>query len=88
MINFCRDLWVKRAHYLAPVMALARGKKKNGPIVWTDEAITAFEAIKKIVAEDAMLHYPDFEKEFDIHTDSRNYQMGTVISQGGRLVAY
>ena len=33
MVNFYRDLWPKRAHYLAPIMALTAGKKKNGPIV-------------------------------------------------------
>ena len=35
-----------------------------------------------------MLRYPDFGKEFEIHIDSSNYQMGSVISQGGRPVAY
>ena len=29
-----------------------------------------------------------FNKEFEIHTDSSNYQMGAVISQNGRPVAY
>ena len=88
MVNFYRDLWPKRAHYLALIMALTAGKKKNGPIIWTQEAIDSFEKIKTIIAEDAMLHYPDFNKEFEIHTDSSNYQMGAVISQGGRPVAY
>ena len=88
MVNFYRDLRSKRAHYLAPIMAFTKGKKKNSPIVWTEEEIKAFEDIKKIIAEDAMIHYPDFGKEFEIHTDSSNYQMGAVISQGGRPVAY
>ena len=35
-----------------------------------------------------MPHYPDLGKEFNIHTDSSNYQMGTRISQGGKPVAY
>ena len=34
-----------------------------------------------------MLYYPDFNKKFEIHTDSSNYQMGAIISQGGRPVA-
>ena len=87
MINFYRDLWKKRAHHLAPVMELTQNKKK-GPITWTEEANKSFEDIKKIVAEDAMLHYPDFNKPFDIHTDSSEYQMGAIISQNGRPVAY
>ena len=88
MVNFYHDFWPKRAYYLAPIMALTKGKKKNGPIVWTEEAIESFEKIKTIIAEDAILHCPDFGKEFEIHTDSSNYQMGAVISQGGRPVAY
>ena len=88
MVNFYRDLWPKHAHYLAPILALTKGKKKNRPIVWTQEAIDAFEKIKTIIAEDAMFHYPEFNKEFEIYTDSSNYQMGAVISQDGRLVAY
>ena len=70
MVNFYRDLWPKRAHYLAPIMALTKGKKKNGSIVWTEEAIESFEKILKIIAEDPMLHYPDIGKEFEIHTVS------------------
>ena len=62
MVTFYRDLWAKQSHYIAPIMALARRKKKNDPIVWTEEAIKAFEAIKTIIAEDAILYYPDFGK--------------------------
>ena len=69
-------------------MALTKGKKKNGSITWTEKVIKAFENIKEIIAEDAILHYPDFNKVFEIHTDSSNYQMGAVISQGGRPIAY
>ena len=81
IVNFYCDLWPKSAHYFAPIMALTQGKKKNGPVVWTQEAIDSFEKIKTIIADDAMLHYPDFNKELEIHTDSSNYQMGVVISQ-------
>ena len=41
-----------------------------------------------MVQQDALLHYPDFNKPFDIHIDSSEYQMGAVISQGGRPIAY
>ena len=64
MVNFYRDLWAKRAYYLAPIMALTKGKKTNGPIVCIAEVIKAFEAIKEIILENAMLHYPDFGNEF------------------------
>ena len=87
MINFYSDLWEKRAHYLVPINTLTRNKKK-GLIIWSSEAEKVFEDIKKIVAEDAMLHYPDFNQAFEIHTDSSDYQMGVIISQKGRPVAF
>lgn len=86
MIIFYQDLLEIRAHHLAPVMELTKIKK--GPIVWSEEANTAFEAIKKIVAEDAMLHYPNCNQPFRIHTDASDYQMGAIISQNGRPVAF
>ena len=35
-----------------------------------------------------MLHYSDFNKEFKIHADISNYQMGAIISQEGRPMVY
>ena len=86
MINFYRDLWPKRAHNLAPLTALI--DKKKGALNWNTEAEQAFENIKTMIQQDALLHYPDFNKPFDIHTDSSEYQMGAVISQNGRPIAY
>ena len=48
----------------------------------------AFDWIKRIYAKDVMLNCSDFNKHFDIHTDSSEYQMETVISQNRRPVAY
>ena len=62
--------------------------KKKGALEWNPEAEKAFENIKIMVQQDALLHYPNFNKPFDIHTDSSEYQMGAVISQDGRPIAY
>ena len=35
-----------------------------------------------------MLYYSDFNNVFDIHIDSSEYQMRTIISRNGRSVAY
>lgn len=40
------------------------------------------------MAKDAVLRYPDLHKPFELHTDSSKYQMGAIIGQNGRLVAY
>ena len=45
-------------------------------------------------AEDTTLFYPDFNKTFDAHTDfnvhtnASEYQLGVIISQEGRPIAY
>lgn len=44
------------------------------------EQIKAFADIKKIVAKETLLIYPNFIILFDIHTDSSNKQISAVIS--------
>ena len=52
------------------------------------ESKYGFRSYEKLCIEDAMLYYPRFDEEFEIHTNIINYQMGAIISQKGRLVAY
>ena len=87
MINFYRDTWEKRTHITAPMTKMIQGRHK-GPLNWTPEAKQAFERAKEMCSEDALLYYPNFNRRFDIHTDSSQYQMGAVISQDNKPVAY
>ena len=43
---------------------------------------------KRIIAKEVMLAYPDFTKPFVIHTDASHYQLGAVVSQDGKPIAF
>ena len=44
--------------------------------------------MKRIIARDVLLAYPDFSKKFELFTDSSDKQLGAVITQDGRPIAY
>ena len=63
---------------LEPISKMS-GKKAK--FVWGREQQSAFKEIKKMVAEDVMLAFPDFKKPVVVHTDTSEYQLGAIISQ-------
>ena len=44
-----------------------------------------FYEIKRIVAYDNLLIYTDFNETFKMHTDTRKFQLGAVISKKTNL---
>ena len=44
--------------------------------------------MKRIIARDTLLAYPDFTKKFTIYTDTSNFQLGAVIMQEGQPLAF
>ena len=44
--------------------------------------------MKKILSKETLLLYPDFNKPFEIHTDASNTQLGAVVSQNGKPIAF
>ena len=44
--------------------------------------------MKRIMARETLLAYPDFNKEFHIYTDASKVQLGAVIVQDGRPIAF
>jgi hypothetical protein len=84
MVNYYRDMWIRRSHILAP---LAKLTSKTTPWKWGEEEQNAFDTMKKVMSRETLLTYPDFNKEFVIHTDASHAQLGAVISQDGRQTA-
>ncbi len=65
----------------------AKGTKKV-PLHWDEVHQRAFNHIKATIAKDVVLVYPDYSKVFDIYTDASSKQLGAVISQDNRPIAF
>ena len=87
MVQYYRDLWPKRSHILQPFTAISSGKKGTR-IQWTPELEDAFNKVKQMICKETLLTYPDWSKPFDIHTDASDYQLGAVISQENKPIAF
>ena len=85
MINYYRDMWAKRSEVFAP---LARLTSKEVKWEWTNREQVAFEKAKTILSKEALLAFPDFSKVFHIHTDASDVQLGAVISQDDKPIAF
>ena len=55
---------------------------------WQDIHQQAFKDMKKIIASETLLAYPNFSKPFEIYTDASHTQLGAVVSQEGKPIAF
>ena len=85
IINYYLNMWIRRSDVLALLTALT---SKTAKWQWTDVEQNAFDTMKHIMARETLLAYPDFNQPFIIHTDASHKQLGAVISQGKRLIAF
>jgi hypothetical protein len=97
-ITFYRDMFPRRSHLLAPLTeATGQTKQKHdgkstsktkNKFIWSSACQQAFEAIKAVIAKNVLLSYPDHNHPFHVYTDASDLQLGAVIMQHGRPVAF
>jgi hypothetical protein len=85
MVNYYRDMWIRRSEVLAPLTELC---SKTEKFQWTETEQQAFEKAKRIISKEVLLTYPNFNETFEIHTDASDQQIGSVIAQKGKPIAF
>jgi hypothetical protein len=65
----------------------AKGTKKV-PWHWDEVHQRAFNHVKATIAREVVLAYPDFSKVCEIYTDASSKQLGAVITQENRPIAF
>jgi hypothetical protein len=98
MVQYYHDLWERRSEMLAPLTSLVgdcgqtktnkdKGTKKV-PWHWDEVHQRKFDHVKATIAKDVVLAYPDYSKVFEIYTDPSSKQLGAVITQDIRPIAF
>ena len=99
MVQYYREIWEKRSHLVAPLIDLVgecgttkvtckNGTKKKA-WYWDQTDQDSFDKIKETLACNTLLAYPDYSgTPFVIYTDASQRQLGAVITQNGRVLAY
>ena len=85
LINYYQDMWFHRSANLAPLTALTSANVKWQ---WKAEHQLAFETVKRSLSKSVLLTYPDFTQQFDIYTDASDVQLGSVITQNKKPIAF
>jgi hypothetical protein len=63
-------------------------KKSVVTYEWEEVCDETFGTLKGILVKAPVLKLPDFDKEFEIHSDASNFAIGGVLVQEGRPVAF
>jgi hypothetical protein len=85
IVNYYQDMWIRWSNILAPLSKLT---SKTAKWQWTEVEQKVFETIKCIIERETLLVYPDFNMPFNIHTDASHLQLGAVIFQDNKPIAF
>lgn len=85
-VQYYRDMYRNRSEILTPLTNAT--SDKNGKFCWTEPMQKSFTDIKRIIAKNILLAFPDFNHKFIILPDASKYQFGSVILQNGRPLVF
>ena len=80
MVSFYRKFVPNIAEIISPLTDLLKNVVKE-PLVFNEEAQTAFLSLKKIISCEPVLRLPDKNKEFCLRTDASNVGIGALLLQ-------
>jgi hypothetical protein len=63
-------------------------KKSVETYKWDGACNEAFETLKGILVKAPLLKLPDFDKDFEIHSDASDFAIGGVLVQEGIPLAF
>ncbi len=98
MVQYYHNMWAKHSEMLAPLSDLVgecgetkttrKNKVKKKPWHWDSIHQIALDNLKATIIKEVVLAYPDFLKPFEIYTDASTKQLGAVITQENRPIAF
>jgi hypothetical protein len=86
LASYYRKFIKNFAKIAAPLTNLL--KKSVITYEWEETCDEAFETLKGILVKAPVLKLPNFDKDFEIHSDASNFAIRGVLVQEGRLVAF
>ncbi|XP_060075036.1 uncharacterized protein LOC132554744 [Ylistrum balloti] len=80
MTGYYRKFVKDYARIAEPLTDMLKSKEPT-KVVWTENRVNAFRALKDAMTQAPVLINPDFEKHFYLQTDASNTAIGGVLSQ-------
>ncbi len=98
MVQYYWDMWASRSEILAPLTDLVgecretkttkKNKTKKKPWQWDPIHQQTFDNVWAAFAKETVLAYLDLSQPFEIYTDASATQLGAVIAQDNRPIAF
>ncbi len=98
MVQYYWDMWARHSEMLIPLTDLVgecietkttkMNKTKKKPWQWDPIHQQAFDYVKAVIEKETVQAHPDFLKPFEIYADASATQLGAVITQDNRPIAF